>query len=113
MANHTLILSTTKTAIPANLKIDFVTNLINRGLALTEYFGIEIDNQSDYIEPDMKNVSTEITYIEIYFETKEPIDYDALSEVEVDQLILDLFTHSETKDIHSDGKDIKLYLHPQ
>lgn len=52
MANHTLILSTAKVAIPEGVTIDFIKSLINRGLTGIEYFGPEIDNQEDFIELD-------------------------------------------------------------
>lgn len=110
MESHTLILSTTKTTIPTDIKIDFVTNLINRGLALTEYFGVEIDNQADYVSQDMQKVSTDITYIEIYFDTEKEINYEALREDEVDELILNIISHSDKLEMRTNGKDVVVYL---
>ncbi|MHC0441630.1 hypothetical protein [Flavobacterium sp. 3-210] len=110
MANHTLILTTDKKTIPVELSIDYVTHLINQGLALTEYFGLEIDNDADFISDDMKEVSKKITYIEIFFETPYAINYDALTETEVEELILNILNHSENPSITTDGKDINIYL---
>lgn len=110
MANHTLILSTAKVTIPANLRIDFITSLINRGLTGVEYFGPEIDNQEDFIEPDMKLASEEISYFEFFFDTQETIEYDLLSEIDVDGLVLDLIKKSTNVGLRTEGKDIVIYL---
>lgn len=111
MEKHTLILSTTKVRIPESITIDFVTNLINRGLAMTEYFGRKIVSEADFIANDMKAASEEITYIEIFFDTPEPIDYDSFSETDIDEFILDLIAKSKVNKLRNDGKDIILDLH--
>ena len=110
MKQHTLILSTAKVKIPDVITVDQVTSLINRGLTGIEYFGVEIDNQADYIDDDMRAASEEITYIEFYFETEEPIDYDSLSMEEVNVLILDIIKKSAKIEIRADEKDVTLYL---
>jgi len=110
MESHTLILSTAKLTIPNVITMDMVTSLINRGLTGVEYFGIEIDNQADYIDEDMKAASEEITYIEFYFDTEESIDYDSLSLEEVNALILDIIKKSTQIEIRADEKDVTLYL---
>jgi len=111
MESHTLVLATTKTTIPPDLFIEFVTSLINRSVAMVEYFGPEIDNPCDFIDDDMKNVSEEITYIEIFFDTELPIDYDDLDESQVDELILSTIGASSKIEMKSDGKDIVVHLH--
>lgn len=111
MQNHTLILSTAKLPIPEGVTIDFVTNLLNRGLTGIEYFGVELDNPECYIDEDMEAASSEITYFEFHFETQDPIDYNSLNEVEVDQLIYDLIKKSAHVELRADEKDITLYLH--
>ncbi|WP_211356613.1 hypothetical protein [Flavobacterium daemonense] len=113
MYDHTLILTTTKTATN-DLSLDFVTHLINTGDAMVEYFGVEIDNQADFIDDDMREVSREITYIEIFFDTPDPIDYDAMTEIEIDDFILKLLANSTIYDMTTDGKDVILNLehHP-
>ena len=63
MIDHTLILSTTKVAIPEGVTIDFITNLLNRGLTGIEYFGPELDNPECYIDEDMTAAAAEITSI--------------------------------------------------
>lgn len=110
MESHTLILSTAKIAIPENVTINFITSLINRGLTGVEYFGPELDNQADFIEPEMKLASEEITYFEFFFETEEPIEYDQLSESDVDGCILDIIQKTANIDMRADGKDVTIYL---
>ena len=110
MESHTLILSTAKIAIPENVTLEFVTSLINRGLTGIEYFGPEIDNQEDCIEPDMKLASEEITYFDFNFDSDEPIEYDQLSETDVDGFILDLIKKSTNIEMRADAKDITINL---
>lgn len=110
MKNHTLILSTAKVTIPDVIKIDQVTNLINRGLTGIEYFGTELDNAADYIDVDMKAAAEQITFIEFYFDTEESINYEALSIEEVNEMILDVINNSAKINIGADEKDITLYL---
>jgi hypothetical protein len=110
MENHTFVLSTPKIAIPESISIDFVTNLINRGVAMSEYFGPAIDNQADYVEDDMKGVRETTTYIEFHFDTEEPIEYEMLSETDVDNLIFDIIKKSANIELRADGKDITVYL---
>lgn len=110
MKNHTLILSTAKILIPEGINIDFVTNLLNRGLTGIEYFGPELDNPECYVDQDMTAAAAEITYFEFHFETPDPIDYKSLNETEVDQLIYDEIKKSANIDLRADEKDITVYL---
>lgn len=109
MEPHTLVLSATKVAIPEDPTADFVTSLINRGLTQVEYFGIEIDNHCDIISEDMAGVSSEITYIDIHFDSEQAIEYDSLNETEIDQLAVTLL-HDNRPEIRADSKDITIYL---
>jgi hypothetical protein len=109
MEAHTLVLSTAKVAIPDVPTIDFVTSLINRGLTQVEYFGIEIDNHCDIISDDMDAVSSEITYIDIHFDSDQVIAYDSLNETEVDLLAVTMLQDCRPE-IRSDLKDITIYL---
>ena len=110
METHTLILSTAKIEIPKGVTTDFITNLINQGLTGIEYFGPEIDNPKDFIEPDMKLASEEISYFEFFFDTEDPIEYDLLSETDVDGFVVDLIKKSANIDLRADEKDIIIYL---
>lgn len=110
MQYHTLILSTSKLPIPEGVAIDFVTKLLNRGLTGIEYFGCEIDNPECYISDDMKLASEEITYIDFHFDTADSIDYESLSETQVDDLISDIIKKSANIEVRADGKDVTVYL---
>ncbi|MEN2415523.1 hypothetical protein [Flavobacterium mesophilum] len=111
MKCHTLILSTAKVSIPQPVTIDFVTNLINRGLTAIDYFGEEIDNPESFVEEDMKAVSETISYFDFFFETESEIQYDTLNEVQVDEYILKTISDSSKIEIKSDEKDLLIYLH--
>lgn len=110
MKNHTIILSTAKVHIPENVTIDFITNLMNRGVAMVEYFGPEIDNQADFIDNDMKKIRAEISFFEFFFDTEEPINYESLNENEVDQMLSNLIKNSANIEMRADEKDIVVYL---
>lgn len=84
--------------------------MLNRGLTSIEYFGRELDNPECYIDEDMKAASAEIIYFDFHFETLEPIDYDSLTEVEVDNLILGIIKKSANIEVRADGKYITVYL---
>lgn len=110
MNHHTLILSTAKLHIPEAITITYVTNLLHRGLLLIEYFGVEIDNQPDYIDQDMEEASHEISYIDFHFDTEEPIDYDSLSVPDVERLIENIIKQSDKIDLRVNSKDITVNL---
>lgn len=110
MQNHTLILSTAKLHVPEEFPITYITNLLHQGLLGIEYFGIEIDNQPDYIDADLEEASHKISYIDFHFGTEETIDYDSLSVIEVEKLIDDIIKKAGRVDLRSDGKDITVYL---
>ncbi len=110
MESHTLILSSTKVSIPETLTIDFVTKLINSGLTGIEYFGIEIDNPVDAVDEDMKLTIAATSYFDFYFDTNEPINYDAMSLEDTNHFILDLIKKSANIEMRADEKDIRIYL---
>jgi len=110
MYSHTLTLSTARAPIPNEVCIDFVRSLINTGAAMVEYFGFEIDHCEDYLEEDMAQVNEQNCYFEFYFDTEFPIDYDMLSEKQVDHILFEAIEKSDGIKLQSDGKDILIYL---
>lgn len=110
MSNHTLILSTAKVSISQSLSIDFITHLINRGLTAIDYFGVEIDNQEDFIDDDMKLASAEISYFTFNFDTEESINYESLNSEDVFQLLNEVIEKSANIDMRADEKDITVNL---
>lgn len=111
MKEHALILSTAKIIIPDAPTIEFVTGLVNRGLTLIEYFGVELDNPCDFVEVDMAAVSAGITYIEFFFETEDSIDYDSFDELQAEKLILEVIGKTSRYGITCDEKDIFVHIH--
>lgn len=109
MEANTMVLSTAKVAIPQVTTVEFVTGLINRGLTQVEYFGVEIDNHCDIVSDDMQKLSSEITYIDIHFDSEKGIDYDSLNETEVDNIALNMLQECRAE-IRTDSKDITIYL---
>lgn len=110
MNKHTLILSTAKVHIPDNVTIDFITSLMNTGVAMVEYFGPEIDNPECFVDEDMKAVSETISYFEFFFDTEEPIKYDDLNEEQIDHLLLEQIKKSAHIEMKADEKDVIIYL---
>lgn len=110
MACNSLILSTAKLLIPEDVSIEFITNLINRGLTGIEYFGCELDNLECFVDDDMKAVSESISYFDFHFETPEEYDYESLSKEKIDQLIQGIIERSGKIEMRWDDKDITIYL---
>jgi len=112
MIQHTIILETYKKNIPLKVDLDYVTNLIIKDRPIVEYFGIELDNDADYINTNMQMKFVRTTTIVINFESTDEINYDKYSRDEIFDLISKYFSltmKSEVR-IESDEKDITIYL---
>ncbi|WP_343697157.1 hypothetical protein [Flavobacterium sp.] len=109
MEQHTLVLSAVKTVLPESISSDFVSALINRGLTQVEYFGREIDNHCDIISHDMEAASRDLTFIDIHFDTEDPIGYEGLDGLQVETLALNMLKECRAE-IRRDEKDITIYL---
>lgn len=110
MEQHTIILETPRREIPNEGLWIFVKALINSKLAIIEYFGVIIDNPSDYIDEEMQQKIDATTFIEINFESEDEIMYDSYSSDETLTLILDYIEQSENKEIIAYEKDITINL---
>lgn len=110
MKSHTLILSTSKIAIPASIDIKFIVNLIEYSITKIDYFGAELDNQADYIDDEMKLIDDSITNVEINFETDEEIHYDLLTKPDIQSIIIGELNNATNPDIRSTDKDIVINL---
>ena len=110
MENHTLVLKTTKTAIPADVTIDFVKNLILQDTMLVDYFGVEIDNDVYFMDHEMKLIRDNTSYFNFYFDTEQAIDYKLYSKKEVATLILRLLDKATTIELRTDNKDVTIYF---
>jgi hypothetical protein len=77
---------------------------------LVDYFGIEIDNEADYMDAEMKSVSDNTSYFNFYFDTEDDIEYRSLSKIEVGELISRLFKKSLQIEVRTDNKDVTIYF---
>lgn len=84
---HTITLITTKRILSDNDFIKLAIQLIENKLVKVDYFGIEPDNQADYINAEMQDKIDNNTFINIYFE-REKIEYNTFSEAEILQLAI-------------------------
>lgn len=110
MESHTLILEMPKAEIPSTDIIPFVKNIIKSNIANIDYFGIERDNQADYIDEKMQNTIDSSTYITFHFDYPE-IDYDKFDEKETLQLIVDVIEQQKIGEVKIDDKDIDFFIY--
>ena len=109
MESHTLILSTPKIEIPTNDIIPIVKSIIQSNIANIDYFGIEQDNQADYIDEKIQNTIDNTTYITFHFDYPE-IDYDKYDEVQTLQLIIDIIENNKIYEVKKVDKDIDIVI---
>ena len=110
MESHAIILSTNKINNPDAINKELVSGLINDKLVQMDYFGVEPDNQADYIDETMQEIIDRTTLINIYFES-ESIDYNSYSEDEIYNYALSLI-HSPDAVVKSDAEtnEIDIYV---
>ncbi|WP_289058698.1 hypothetical protein [uncultured Flavobacterium sp.] len=108
MESHAIILSTHKINNPDAISKELVSGLINDKLVQMDYFGVEPDNQADYIDGAMQEIIDRTTLINIYFES-ESIDYNSFSEEEIYNYAISLLQSRDAvvkSDIESNEIDI-------
>ncbi len=110
MKHHSLILRTPKSKLPKVVTFDFVTDLMSRGLLRIEYFGIEIDNQADYLDAHMKQQSDESTFINVNFDTEQVVIYSNLTIIELENYLKKITSNSNDMQISNDENDITINL---
>ena len=110
MIQHTLILAVPKMNVPSIGIVLLVNHLIDNFKTKIEYFGLEPDNQADFVDEEMEYKIANTTFIEIHFESEMPIDYDQYEVNQIHTLILDKLKYSKNKETSTDGKDITIYL---
>jgi hypothetical protein len=87
-----------------------VSGLINDKLVQMDYFGLEPDNQADYLDRTLQEVIDRTTMINIYFDS-EYIDYNSFSEDEIYSYALSLLNNPKAEiEPHSDINDIDIYV---
>lgn len=108
---HTLILNTPKRVLLETGFIELTIKLIRNQLVEIDYFGLEPDNQADYIDEVMQSKIDSTTIINIYFEQDE-IDYSAYSEDDIFNLATNLLIRPEggNRRVVANEKDIDIYI---
>lgn len=110
MENHLVILSTPKRRIPKVGIKSFVETLINERLTKLEYFGDPIDNQADYIDEEMQRKMDSTSYIEIFFESENNIDYGNFDYNDFNDLIFHHLNKSKNLEFVVDKKNKTIYI---
>lgn len=109
MENHAIILSTDKINNSDAINKELVSGLIMDRKVHMEYFGIEPDNQADYLDSQMQEEIERKTMINIYFES-DKIVYNSFSEDEICLYALNLINNPEViVESISDVNDIYIY----
>lgn len=108
---HTITLLTPKRALPKDGFLKFITQLIDDKIVEIDYFGIEPDNQADFIDADMQSKIDNNTFINIYFQGDD-IDYNSFSADEILNLAINVLNEPKrTSDIKTDENEINIYLY--
>ncbi|BDU27709.1 hypothetical protein [Flavobacterium sp. GSB-24] len=107
---HTLTLTTPKRVLGESGFLKLTTQLISNNLVEIDYFGIEPDNQADYIDAEMQDKIDNNTIINIYFEGDQ-IDYNSFSAEEILNLASKILKEpKEGTRVVADQKDIDIYV---
>lgn len=109
---NTIILETCRKEIPVNIDVAFILDLIEKDRPIVEYLGSELDNDLDYISPEMQLKINRTTFITINFESVNEINYNYKNPDEVYKLITKYLSGALKSEIEieSDEKDITVYL---
>lgn len=110
MIQHTLILTTPKIEIPSTNILEFTKELIAANLVNIDYFGVELDNGTDFVDEEMKNSIDNSTYLTFHFSDIE-INYIIYTEDQVINLLFNKLNNNEIGQIIVDEKDIEVYIY--
>ncbi|WP_157492523.1 hypothetical protein [Flavobacterium sp. TAB 87] len=110
MYDHTLILSTSKIDMPEGVNADFILKIINQTEITTEYFGVELDNPTDYENEEMKAAESAKSFFEFYFSTVQEMEYHLLTKEEARHLLDTLFNTGAKSEIMAGIKDVTIYI---
>lgn len=107
---HTITLLTPKRILGESGFLKLTTQLISNKLVEIDYFGIELDNQADYVDAEMQDKIDNNTIINIYFEGDQ-IDYNSFSPDEILNLASKILKEpKEGSRVEADNKDIDIYV---
>jgi hypothetical protein len=107
---HTITLLTPRRVLEESGFLKLTTQLINHKLVEIDYFGIEPDNQADYVDAEMQDKIDNNTIINIYFEGDQ-IDYNSFSSDEILNLASKILNEpQEGTRVEANDKDIDIYV---
>jgi len=107
---HTITLLTPRRILAESGFLKLTEQLLRNNLVEIDYFGLEPDNQADFINEEMQNKIDKYTIINIYFEGDE-IDYSSFSPEETLNLAVKLLSEpKQGSRAVADKKDIDIYL---
>ncbi|HEX9151391.1 MAG TPA: hypothetical protein VF842_04870 [Flavobacterium sp.] len=109
---HTLILSLPKFDIPYQPNaIDIINTAIENNLVNIDYFGQELDNDTDYIDSEMKIKIASTTYITIHFDYNLPkkLSYESIED-EILGFIISILKEKPVQKVSFNEKGIGIYM---
>lgn len=107
---HAITLITPKRILEESGFLKLTAQLISHNLVDIDYFGIEPDNQADYIDAEMQDKIDNNTIINIYFEGDQ-IDYNSFSPEEILNLASRILKEpKEGTRVEANEKDIDIYV---
>lgn len=95
--------------IPSVKILEFAKDLIAANIPTIDYFGVELDNDHDYIDDEMQNTIDNSTYLTFHF-THSEINYVILNDDEIMNLLFTLLNSNEIGQVTADEKDIEFYI---
>lgn len=110
---HTLVLSTPRFDIQSKPNvIEIANSLIHSKLVNVDYFGIELDNQADYIDEEMALKMSTSTFITFHFDENiaSQVDYDCDEEV-ILNLILSILMENQIREVLVYENEIDVYIY--
>lgn len=109
MIQHTLILTVPLVKIPETNILEFAKQLIADNLINIDYFGVELDNGTDYVDEEMKYSIDNSTYLTFHFSDIE-INYIIYTEDQVTNLLFNKLNNNEIGQIIVTEKDIEVFI---
>ncbi|WP_367752497.1 hypothetical protein [Flavobacterium sp. WC2430] len=109
MINHTLILTIPKVELPTVNILEFAKDLIAANSPTIDYFGVELDNDYDYIDEEMQSKIDNSTYLTFHFSDIE-INYVIYDEDQVINLLFNKLNNDEIGQIIVTEKDIEVFI---
>nr|WP_294937065.1 hypothetical protein [uncultured Flavobacterium sp.] len=87
-------------------------HLINNNPFTVEYFGAELDNKNDYMDPERLEIKNRTSYITFHFdvEPNQIVDYMQDREA-IKTMLTEVFEKNPIRDVEYEGKDLEVFLY--